>query len=181
MARKDLEEARAYDRAYSRAYHEAHREERRAYARAYNEVHQDEQRTHARAYRAMHREVRRAYLATRREDIAARRRTYDETHRKERYIWRKAHPQNITKQGRRRRAREHGAAIGLIDFAAIQIRDQMTCCICRRRVAEKDLSFDHSHPLSLGGAHSQENLRVAHLHCNKKRGAGHLPVQMILI
>jgi 5-methylcytosine-specific restriction endonuclease McrA len=57
----------------------------------------------------------------------------------------------------------------------------MRCCICGKKVAENDLSFDHSLPISLGGPHSQENQRVSHWLCNNRRGAGWLPVQMVLL
>ena len=76
---------------------------------------------------------------------------------------------------------KRNAIVGPIDLEAIKERDRMRCCICGRKVAEKDLSFDHTIPLSLGGPHIQENLRVAHLCCNSRRGAGRLPVQMVLI
>lgn len=101
--------------------------------------------------------------------------------------WRKAHPQEAAERSRRRKALKRGATIGPIDIEAIKIRDKMRCCICGRKVNEKlkhphpdSLSFDHSHPLSLGGSHSQNNLRVAHLHCNLKRHTGILPIQMVL-
>jgi 5-methylcytosine-specific restriction endonuclease McrA len=64
----------------------------------------------------------------------------------------------------------------------------MRCSICGGKVDERlkfphpdSLSFDHSHPLSLLGPHSQENQRVAHLHCNQLKGIGRLPVQMVLL
>lgn len=78
------------------------------------------------------------------------------------------------------RARKAMATIGDIDLDAIKRRDRMVCCICGRKVAEKDLSFDHSVPLSLGGSHTQNNLRVAHRICNSRRGNGCLPVQIVL-
>lgn len=80
----------------------------------------------------------------------------------------------------RRRAIKRNAITGKIDYQAIKVRDRMICCICKKKVAVKDLSFDHSVPLSRGGSHTQENIRVAHLRCNLARGVGRLPVQLVL-
>ena len=70
---------------------------------------------------------------------------------------------------------------GPIDYKAIKVRDRMRCCVCGKKVKENDLSFDHSIPISLGGPHTQENLRVCHRRCNSRRGPGRLPVQMVLV
>lgn len=148
---------------YNRAYHKAHREECLARSRAFSAAHRKEQRAHSRAYRAAHLEECRATV-----------RAYGSA-------WTKAHPQENAERVRCRRARIRGATIGAIDLATIKVRDKMLCCICGKKVAEKDLSFDHTIPLVLGGPHSQENLRVAHRRCNYRRGAGLLPVQMVLV
>jgi len=145
-------------------------------------------RVHARAYRVAHKEEIAAYLAIHREKIAIRQRAYDaiyytthrEEHRAQASAWTKAHPQQNAEWSRRHDALKRGATIGLIDLGAIKIRDRMRCAICGKRVKEKDLSFDHSWPLSLGGPHSQENQRVSHRRCNSKRGTGRIPVQMVL-
>lgn len=94
--------------------------------------------------------------------------------------YRKAHQSEYAERTRRRDALKLSATIGPIDIEAIKVRDRMRCAICGKKVAEKELSFDHTIPLSLGGPHSQENLRVAHRRCNSRRGAGRLPVQMVL-
>jgi 5-methylcytosine-specific restriction endonuclease McrA len=165
MAWKNPEERRAYEeahreesRASCRAYYEAHREECRALSRAWKEAHKEECLAYARAYGKAHREKRCATMCA----------------------WQKANPQEVAVKARRYRARKRGATIGPIDIEAIRQRDRMLCCICGKKVTEKDFSLDHTVPLSLGGPHSQENLRVAHRHCNSRRGPGRLPVQMVL-
>jgi len=165
MPYKDPGKRAACKRAWRQAHPDYHRAYRKAHpeqGRAYEEGHREERRTYSRiwghAYRATHREERRACERT----------------------WRQANREIVAEFSRRYRALKRGATIGLIDIEAIKVRDRMLCAICGKRVAEKDLSLDHTVPLSLGGAHSQENLRIAHLHCNKKRGAGRLPVQIVL-
>lgn len=187
---RDMESKRVYDRAYR----ETHRKERSAYARAYRETHHDKIATYGHVWHVEHRESRREEIHTRtctptyreahREHRTAYMRIYRESHREEcnanTYAWQKAHQRQRTEQGQRRQARKHGATIGLVDLAAIKQRDRMLCCICGEKVAERDFSLDHTIPLSLGGPHSQENLRVAHVRCNSRRGAGRLPVQMVM-
>jgi len=170
------ESHRAEKCAYNRAWGAAHREERLVYNRAYREAHQTEGQAANRAWRKSHREELLAYYARYREKVLAAVGAYQ-----------KAHLQEHAEKSRRRRALERSATVGPIDLGAIKVRDRMRCCICGKRVNEKlkhphpdSLSFDHSHPLGLGGPHTQENQRVVHLCCNVKRGIGRLPVQMVL-
>jgi 5-methylcytosine-specific restriction endonuclease McrA len=66
-------------------------------------------------------------------------------------------------------------------------RDGWRCHLCRRRV-DKDLpwpnsaspSFDHLIPVSAGGDDEPENLALAHLGCNSRRGARGI-VQLALV
>lgn len=45
----------------------------------------------------------------------------------------------------------------------------MMCHICRLKVREKDLHFDHVIPLSKGGEHSTTNIAVSHGSCNQSK------------
>jgi 5-methylcytosine-specific restriction endonuclease McrA len=76
------------------------------------------------------------------------------------------------------RRREVASATGeRITIAALGDRDAWTCWICSQFV-NRDLSgrdprmpsFDHVLPISRGGLDSWDNLRLAHLVCNVKRG-----------
>jgi len=137
-------------------------EKHRATDRAWREAHREDKRAYGRAYS-------RAYAEAHPEEKRARARAYA-----------KAHPQKRAERQRRRQALKRGATVRSIDLEAIKARDRMRCCICGKKVTDKDFSLDHTVPVSLGGAHSQENLRVAHLYCNIRRGPGRLPVQMVL-
>ena len=185
--------------AYNRAWYAAHLEECKERDRKWRECHREERLAAHRIYNTAHLEERRAaYHTTVRvrrkadpEERRAHKRAYYEAHREESRArsraYAKAHPQEMAEKERRRYALKCGATSGPINLEAIKVRDRMRCCICGRKVNEKlrhphpdSLSFDHSHPLGLLGPHSQNNQRVAHLHCNKERGVGRLPVQMVL-
>jgi 5-methylcytosine-specific restriction endonuclease McrA len=65
----------------------------------------------------------------------------------------------------------------LITIAALGDRDSWTCWLCNefvnRALGNRDPwmpSFDHVLPISRGGLDSWDNLRLAHLTCNIKRG-----------
>lgn len=45
------------------------------------------------------------------------------------------------------------------------------CHWCKRRMKEQSMSIEHLVPLALGGDNSWENLRLAHVRCNMRRGA----------
>lgn len=87
----------------------------------------------------------------------------------------KLHPEKRREETMRRRARELGAAVGKVDYLEIVRRDKDVCHLCGKHVEEKDRHFDHVIPLSKGGAHSTENIRVAHGRCNVRKGSRILP------
>jgi len=159
---------------YMHNWRKEHREEMTAYYRIYHIKHKAENCARARAHRTAHLEERRAYDRAYRETHLEQCRAISRAHQK-------AHLQDYLLRATERRALKCGVAIGSIDLAAIKVRDKMLCCICGKRVAKRDFSLDHTIPLSLGGPHSQENLRVAHRRCNSRRGAGRLPVQIVLV
>ncbi len=45
------------------------------------------------------------------------------------------------------------------------------CHWCKRPMARGSISIEHLVPLALGGDNSWENLRLAHVRCNMRRGA----------
>lgn len=66
---------------------------------------------------------------------------------------------------------------GYVDPAAIYARDQWMCGICGEEIDPTlgypepySVSLDHIDPVSAGGAHTEENVRAAHLICNIVRG-----------
>lgn len=81
----------------------------------------------------------------------------------------------------RRRARMHGAYEEKVDRLEIAERDSWTCHICGKKVSRDDMSLDHLIPIVSGGKHCATNVRLAHLTCNKRRGAGLIPAQLLLL
>jgi len=75
--------------------------------------------------------------------------------------------------------REHCAG-SRVNLDVLGARDNWKCHICGRKVKRKNASADHIIPVSRGGRTSMENLALAHLSCNARRGAGRIPAQMRL-
>lgn len=83
------------------------------------------------------------------------------------------HPDEVLKgPSRRRAARLRAAPRERFDREEIFERDEWICGICGKPVNEGDASLDHIVPLALGGAHTRANVRLAHIRCNSRRGAG---------
>lgn len=85
-----------------------------------------------------------------------------------------------TRQRHKRRAMKYGnGPIDDIDFAVVVERDAGCCGICGHKVDPvlkfphpMSASLDHIIPLARGGPHRWENVQLAHLACNIKKGAG---------
>jgi len=63
-----------------------------------------------------------------------------------------------------------GAAVDAVDFRRIIERDGWTCHICKQPIEPGSHHFDHVAPLSLGGSHTEDNIRLAHAVCNRRKG-----------
>ncbi len=57
-----------------------------------------------------------------------------------------------------------------IDINKLYERDKGICGLCDEHVKVKDASIDHKKPISQGGEHTWENVQLAHLSCNCRRG-----------
>lgn len=77
------------------------------------------------------------------------------------------HPHYGTESSTVQRARQYGVAEnGRVNRQAIIDRDKGTCYLCGAKPVPEDLTLDHVVPLSKGGPHLPENVRVACRHCN---------------
>jgi hypothetical protein len=88
----------------------------------------------------------------------------------------------------RRKATRKGASSGRpVRLAEIRERDGNRCHLCRRVVGSQpwphpsSASLDHVVPLSRGGEHDPDNVRLAHLRCNVEKGADGGNEQLLLI
>lgn len=78
----------------------------------------------------------------------------------------------------KRRAMKVETSAGDVDYAVIAERDNWNCYLCQQHI-EADLqwpnagspSWDHVLPLSKGGTHTTENIKLTHLSCNLRKGA----------
>lgn len=71
---------------------------------------------------------------------------------------------------RRRRAERFGVVIEPVNRERVMVRDNATCYMCGRKPGRSFLVLDHVIPLARGGAHSEENLKVACKPCNLRKG-----------
>lgn len=132
--------------------------------RRYRAAHADELRARARRNRAAKPEM---YVAHSR----AWRDRHPERNRAAQRLWRDLNPEAVLEMNARRRARIRGAIVGKVDYARILERDGLVCHLCRGAVEKATLSYDHVVPLSLGGSHTEDNIKVAHRSCNYSKGA----------
>lgn len=95
--------------------------------------------------------------------------------------WNKANPEKRREIVTRRRLAARGISAEKIDRAAIFARDGYCCHICGKHVPRSERTLDHLVPLSKGGTHRADNVRLAHHRCNSARGAGRLPAQLLLV
>lgn len=70
-----------------------------------------------------------------------------------------------------RRARIAAARVERVSYKTILERDKGICHICGLPIGNEKYNFDHVIPLSKGGPHSTDNIRLSHATCNFKKGA----------
>lgn len=104
-----------------------------------------------------------------------------EQHRAASERWRKANPDKSWAKSKAYSARKQTATVEKVDRVVVFERDNWMCHICGdaidRSVVWPDLfsaTIDHVEALSIGGAHSYDNCRAAHLLCNIRKGAKEL-------
>lgn len=80
-----------------------------------------------------------------------------------------------------RRARKRGApVVEKVDRSYIVKRDGGICHLCGKKPPIHLIELDHLVPLSKGGTHTADNLRVSCRHCNRVRNNGRLPAQLLI-
>lgn len=107
-------------------------------------------------------------------------------------LWNRENPEPWNDRKRdnyhRRRALKKGAATGRpVVLAEIRERDKNRCHLCGDRVGAKawphplSASLDHVVPLTKGGDHDPDNVKLAHLVCNTAKGGRGGNEQLLLI
>jgi len=82
------------------------------------------------------------------------------------------------RQGKRR-AMQLAATVGPVNLPAVFDRDGGRCWICWRSLTIEHTHFDHVIPLSKGGEHSEDNIRVSCAPCNLRK-RDHLPTPELI-
>lgn len=77
-----------------------------------------------------------------------------------------------------RRARLRAVEYETIDRPAIIERDNSTCYLCGKVLLPDEITLDHVIPISKGGSHTTNNIKVACLSCNCSKGNRPLEVFM---
>lgn len=208
------EKLRAYSREYRRTFPDAHRasarasyhahrekriaeqktwraahlEERRAKDRLYNAEHVEARRAYQHAYSATQKEKIRAknarYNAANRDKLLAQSRAYRAIHKDRLNALKRAQPDRVLEQAKRRRAKLKGAPVNDLTMAQWrEIKAAYGYCCVYCGLKPRALTQDHITPLSKGGSHTASNVVPACLRCNtsKRDGAPPAPVQPLLL
>lgn len=161
-----LEQDRAKGRIRAKIYRETHPEETAAYSKAWDEAHP--------GYYAQ-------YRKEHPEEIKARQLAWSlanpEKKRATTAAYAAAHPERRRATVQRRRALKRTATVEKFTDLEIFIRDNWVCGLCHKKVNKRlkwphplSPSIDHVCPLDNGGAHSRQNVVLAHLRCNISKG-----------
>ncbi len=89
--------------------------------------------------------------------------------------WFASHPGVRSLQARRYEARKRNQFVEDVRISVLMDRDNEVCHLCGEFVRWDQASVDHLIPISKGGEHSYANTKLAHMTCNKRRGAKPLP------
>lgn len=81
-------------------------------------------------------------------------------------LYLKNNPEKFRERNARRKALIRKNTVGKVDYEEILKRDGMFCHICQSPIEDGNYHFDHVIPLSKGGEHSMENIKIAHARCN---------------
>lgn len=83
----------------------------------------------------------------------------------------RTHPHVHRAAWSKRYAKIKGSQVEPVSYDEILTRDGHHCYLCDKSVLPADVSFDHVIPVVKGGPHRKENIKVAHLLCNQKKGS----------
>lgn len=165
--------------AYQVQYREQNKVHLYAQKAVYRQTHQERIRFIKLRYRTEHADTireskRRCYEAKKdqyNERVRLNQRANPERTNRWKRAWSQRNPAKKQEVRMRYNARKQGATIGAVDYAAIYQRDKGICHICLNPTPKGRLNYDHVIPLSKGGAHSMDNIKVSHARCNFKKGA----------
>jgi 5-methylcytosine-specific restriction endonuclease McrA len=151
---------------FAKNYFANNEEKERARWERYRSANRDKVRNATKRSYQKHQEKRLIQAQDYRQREAKKIRKYSKDYIKNHPLW---HKQYCAKK----RAKKYKVFIDpSTNYAAIYKRDRGICHCCGKKVARKELVFDHVLPLSCGGSHSPENIKVACYVCNRNRKDG---------
>lgn len=110
------------------------------------------------------------YQKENRERIAEYKRNYSIKNRhilaKKARVYAKNNAESFRERNARRKALLRQNKVGEVDYEKILKRDGLFCYLCGSDIDDGDYHMDHVIPLSRGGSHSMENIKVTHARCN---------------
>lgn len=120
------------------------------------------------------REIRKKWNTANKDKVRLSREKYVSSHkdkiRRDNQKYYQEHKDEIRTHKHNYRARKRNAFVETVRFVDIALRDGLQCYLCKQGKGEK-LCLDHVIPLSKGGLHCKDNIKLAHLTCNNKKRA----------
>lgn len=77
----------------------------------------------------------------------------------------------VNSQNRRQRVRQRSGFIAKSVIQKLMERQNAMCVYCNANLLSTRFELDHVHPLSKGGEHSERNLQLLCMPCNRKKGS----------
>ena len=181
MSDNKQDRKKAYARAYSKAYREANPEKVRASMKRWREANKDKEREYRKAYYEANKEkikdYAKAYRKTNPEKISRQGRDQWQKHRDKNLarlkIYRESHREDRCALESKRKAVKKEAMLPSTDLKVIKKLYEK-----RAKMSEKYNELyhvDHIIPLSVGGAHHQDNMRVITAKENMEKKNKYIP------
>lgn len=87
-------------------------------------------------------------------------------------MWQKNHPESGVETSARRYAQTHHTAYNPVDYDRIRQQSNGVCYICLKPLLpDQELEYDHVIPLARHGTHTEDNIRLTHGVCNRRKNA----------
>ena len=163
--------------AKQKVYREAHKEETSVRNKTYRETHKEEISVRNKAYNEAHKEEIKAYCEVwykaNKEKINAQCKAYNETHKEERKAYREANRDKANARSVKRRALKTRSILPTTDDELIKNLYKQRAVMTEEHGEPHHV--DHIIPLSIGGAHHQDNLRIITAKENMEKNDKYIP------
>ncbi len=83
--------------------------------------------------------------------------------------WKVANPDKYRAHKNKRRLREMGSLVEIVEYDKVWKAHSGTCYLCKTVIEKGTEHYDHVIPLSRGGTHSYKNIKPTHALCNLRK------------